>query len=116
MTTGTAHQLRLGSLFRIQSRPLPAKVRKCQATVWQMNSHQILRSRAKMIAFATVVIFVGGSVVIRCLSLDLGIVRMLSRFTAHFVGIPSSGPSSTSTGISRVVRVTMATVTEVLTL
>jgi len=32
-----------------------------------------------MIAFATAVIFVGGRVVIRCLSLDLGMVRMLSR-------------------------------------
>jgi len=87
-----------------------------EETVLQMTSHQILRSRAKMIAFATAVIFVGGSVVIRCLSLDLGMVRMLSRFTVHSVGMPSSGPSSTSTGIPRIVRVTMATVTEVLTL
>jgi hypothetical protein len=81
-----------------------------------MNSHQILRSRAKMIAFPKVVIFVAGSVVIRYLSLDLGMVRRLSRFTAHSVGMPSSCPSSTSTGIPRIVRVTMATVTEVLTL
>ncbi len=36
-----------------------------EETVLQMNSHQILRSRAKMIAFPTAIIFVGESVVIR---------------------------------------------------
>ena len=81
-----------------------------------MNQRQILRSRAKMMAFATAVIFVEGRAVIRCINLDLGIVRILSRFTAHSTGIPSSGPISTSTGIPRIVRVTMATVIEVLTL
>lgn len=57
-----------------------------------------------MTAFATAVIFVGVSVVIRCLTLDLGTVRMLSRFTAHSSGMPSSGPISTSTGMPRATR------------
>ncbi len=69
-----------------------------------------------MMALATAVIFFAGSVVIRCRSLDLGIVRMLSRLTAHSTGMPSSGPISTSTGIPLTVRVTTATVIEVLTL
>jgi len=69
-----------------------------------------------MIAFVTAVSLSALSVVIRSVSLDFGMVKILSKFTAHSVGIPSSSPRGTSTGMLRIVRVTMAMVTEVRTL
>lgn len=69
-----------------------------------------------MAALEAIVNFSWDRVVIRSVNLDFKAVVISSRFITHFVGIPSSGPRGTSTGIPRIVRVIAATVTELLAL
>lgn len=72
------------------------------------------RSSAKMIALVTSCILTADNLVILSSNMALGIVIILSRFTAHRTGMPSCSVICTSEGILRIVRVTTATVTEVL--
>src|SRR4030042_4372918 len=72
------------------------------------------RSRAKAIALATKAILESDRTVMRWLRRALGIVKMSSRLTTHFAGIPSSSSKTTSTGMPLTGRVTAAQVIEVL--
>jgi len=66
-------------------------------------------------ASSTEAILSGERVVILLSRVPLEMVMMPSRLTTHALGMPSSGPNGTSTGISWMVRVTGATVIEART-
>ena len=73
---------------------------------------QFSNPRAKWIAESTACIFENPRLVMYRCSKFLGIVVMLSRFAAQFLGRPSSGPKGTSAGIALTRLETGATVTK----
>ena len=71
-------------------------------------------SMTKTTALSTAAILSAEILVILSTKIVFQMVRISPRFTAHSVGIPSSVPDVTSTGIWRTVRVTGANVIEIL--
>jgi len=70
--------------------------------------------RANFIALLICSIFSFRRTVILSINNSFLIVAMVSKFTTHLLGRPSSGPRITSTGIPLIVEVTSATVTAFL--
>ena len=85
------------------------RVLRCRDGDRQLRASQ--QPVARISALQTWLIFASSRRVMDSTSSARGTVRRLSSVTAHSTGMPSAGPSCTSDGIPRTVRVTKATVT-----